>query len=286
MKQLLLLFLAIPCSLIARVDPRIPKTAPYDGVKSMQATYIFVIKSGNDTSITETFRYNEYGYLTNYDYDLHMMKNPPYQMRSVYSYQSQDAWIQTTYKNNKITDSAIVKGGRADHYWWSGGKVTQINEFRGDSFAEKNIVNLDTVFVHGDSKASLLSDPFWDYRNAGKFANKSLTRSADTDTTRYLNDKGECLVMIVNYYDNNFRPVKTDYFNYKVKRFDLMYLPYNERMDMTFFLNKSRKGHWSYEITRKFNEKGWLTEEYFTDARPYKGANGTPMIRKYEYTTY
>lgn len=284
MKHALLFLLIIPFTLSARVDPRIPRKAPYDGVKSVECTYIFVIKSGNDTSITERSQYNENGFLTAYDYHQHMMKNPHYIMNTRYQYQSQDAWTQINYSNNKITDSAVVKGAWANHYWLNNGKLSQINEFRGDTFAEKKIVSGDTVLVHSDVGNSTALDDFWDYSHAGSFAKKSFVRSTDTDTTSYLDADGKCLVMIVNFYDNNFKCVKTDYYNYRVKRFDLMYLQYNEQQSMIFFLNKSKKGHWSYEVTRKFNEKGWLIEEYSTDAHPYR--NGTPMLKLYKYEVY
>jgi hypothetical protein len=286
MKHALFFLLIIPLALSARIDPRVPKLAPYQGVKSMEVTYIFVIKSGNDTSITETSRYNEAGMLTDYSYNQHMMKNPHYTTNTTYRYQSKDAWTQATYSNGKISDSAVVKGSWANHYWLYEGRLTQINEFRGDTFSEKKIVSGDTVLVHTDVDKPVVLDEFWDYDHAGKFTSKSSTRSTDTDTTRYLDANGKCLVMIVNFHDSNFQPIKTDYYNYNVKRFDLLYLPYTENQSMIFFLNKSKKGHWSFEITRKFNEKGWLTEEYMTDAHPYKGANGTPMLKLYKYTTY
>ncbi len=285
MKHALLFLLIVPFTLNARVDPRISKVAPYEGVKTMDVTYIFVIRSGNDTGMSESFRYNETGMLTDYSYDQHLMKNPHYHTNSTYRYKSKDAWTQTTYRNQKISDSAVVNGSWANHYWWHDGKISQLNEFRRDSFAERNIVNGDTVLKHMDY-GNPPRDEFWDYSHAGKFASKSSTRSANTDTIRYLDANGKCLVMIVNFYDSNFRPVKTDYYNFKVKRFDLFYMPYNEKMDMIFFLNKSKKGQWSFEITRKYNEKGWLIEEYCTDARPYKGANGTPMLKLYKYTLY
>lgn len=286
MKQLLLLFLIAPFTLIARVDPRIPQTAPYEGVKSVKAEYIFIIPKGNDTAITETFHYNEAGFLVRYDYHLHMMKNPDYSVASDYTYRSNDMWTMTVYKNNRLSDSAVVKGAWANHYWWHEGKLSQVNEFRGDTFTEKEVVDGDTVLRHRDTVSPEQKDEFWDYQHAGKFARKSFRRSADSDTTCYLDANGKCMVMIVNFYDSNFKPIKTNYYNYNVKRFDLFYLPYNERMEMIFFLNKSRKGHWSFEITRKFNEKGWLVEEYFTDARPNRGANGTAMLKKYTYGLY
>lgn len=286
MKHALLFLLIIPFALSARVDPRIRKKAPYDGVKSMEVTYIFVIKSGNDTSITEKFNYNEAGSLTAYEYNLHMMKTPPYSLNTTYQYQSPNAWTQANFRNKKISDSAIVNGSWANHYWWDDGKLSQINEFRGDTFAEKKIASGDTVLVHTDVSKPSVSDEFWDYSHAGTFAKKTFVRSTGTDTTSYLDANGKCMVMIVNFYDKALNCVKTDYYNYEVKRFDLMYLPYNERMSMTFFLNKCKKGHWSYEITRKYNEKGWLIEEYNTDARPNKGSNGTPMLKLYKYETY
>ena len=287
MKHALLLFLIIPFVLSARVDPRVPpQKAPYTGVKSVECTYIFVIKQGNDTSIAETFQYNESGFLTSYFYDQHMMKNPHYSMKTTYRYQSQNAWTQATYSNGKISDSAVVNGSWANHYWYYNGRVTQLNEFRGDTFAEKNTVNGDTVLKHRDVTPSATKDEFWDYNHAGTFARKSFVKSASTDTTCYLDAEGNCLVMVVNFYDGNLNCVKTDYYNYRVKRFDLLYLRYSEGQSMIFFLNKSKKGHWSYEITRKYNEKGWLIEEYSTDANPNRGGNGTPMLKLYKYTLY
>jgi hypothetical protein len=285
MKPLLLLSLLMPFALSARVDPRIPKTASYGGVKSMKTEYIFIIAKGNDTAITETFQYNEAGFLVKYDYDLHMMKNPNYSMSSIYTYRSNDAWTATSYKNNKMSDSAVVKGAWANHYWWHEGKLSQINEFRGDTFAEKNISDGDTTLMHQDI-GNAAEDDFWDYRHAGEFARKSYARSTDSDTTCYIDEIGKCMVMVVNFYDSNFKPVKTNYYNYSVKRFDLFYLPHNERTSMVFFLNKSSKGKWSFEITRKYNEEGWLIEEYFTDARPNSRGNSPPMLKKYTYELY
>lgn len=286
MKHVLLLLLTFPLAVSAgRPDPRIPKVAPYVGVKSVEATYIFVIKKGNDTSITESFNYNEAGMLTDYSYDQHMMKNPHYNTNATYRYQSTDAWTEMVYKNHKLTDSVVVKGRWANTYNFNNGLFHEMHEFRGDSAREKVVKDGDTI-VRPNREANPQLDPFWDYYNAGKFASKTIERSVDTDTTRYLDNDGKCLVMVVNFYDGNLRCVKTDYYNYRVKRFDLMYLRYSEGQSMIFFLNKSKKGHWSYEITRKYNEKGWLTEEYYTDARPNKGSNGTPMLKLYKYTTY
>lgn len=286
MKQLLLLFLIVPFALSARrEDPRIPKTAPYDGVKTMEVSYVFVIKSGNDTGMSEMFNYNEHGYLTNYDYDMHLMKNPNYHYSDTYTYQSKDEWTRMTYKNKVMTDSVVVRGNWANWYNYYGGKFHELHEYRGDSAREKVVREGDTI-VRPNRVANPALDPFWDYRYAEKFASKTTARSVDSDTTRYFNAAGKCLAMIVNFYDSNFKPVKTDYYNFKVRKFELFTLPYSDRLDMIFFLNKSKKGHWSYEITRKYNEKGWLIEEYLTDAHPNRGHNGTPMIKQYKYTLY
>lgn len=246
---------------------------------------MFVIRSGNDTGMTETFLYNENGYLDEYSYDQHLMKNPHYVLKKTYAYQSQDAWTEMIYKNGARTDSNVVRGGWANTYNFYEGIFHEMHEYRGDSAREKVLINGDTV-VRPNRLVSPYEEPMWDYYHAGNFANKKLTRSVDTDTTRYYNDKGECLTMTVNFYDSNFKAVKTDFYNFKVKRFDLFYLPYTDRQDMIFFLNKSKKGHWSYEITRKYNEKGWLIEEYMTDAHPNRGGNGTPMLKLYNYSVY
>lgn len=282
MKQFLLLFLIIPFTLSARrEDPRIPKTAPYDGVKAMEVSYVFVIKSGNDTAITETLQYNEYGYLTNYVYDQHMVKNPPYFISTTYQYQSQDVWTQMTFKNKKITDSIIVRGGWANWYNYRDGKIFEWHEYRGDSTQERVIQGLDTI-NRTKRRIDYSLDPFWDYRNNVAFASKSLSRSVNSDTTTYMSAQGEGLIRVVNFYDNNFRAVKTDYYNYGLKKFEFMTLPYSEKMDMIFWLMKSRKGKWSFEVRRKFNEKGWLVEEYIDDA----GSQRNDLIKLYKYELY
>jgi hypothetical protein len=251
----------------------------------MKATYIFINPKGNDTGMTETFAYNEAGLLTDYGYHQHLMKNPPYQLRTVYRYQSEVAWTQMTYRNKTLTDSVVVRGAWANWYYWHSGILTEVHEYRGDSAREKVVRDGDTV-VRPNRLANPSFDPFWDYYNAEKYAGKTVSRSVDSDTTRYLNDAGECLVMVINFYDNNFRPVKTNYYNFRIKRFDLFYLPYNERLNMIFFLYRSKKDKWSFEIVRKYNEKGWLIEESFIDAFPNKGGHGAPMMKKYEYTVY
>jgi hypothetical protein len=282
MKQALLFLLILPVTLNARrSDPRTLKVAPYDAVKSMKATYIFSNPKGNDTGITETFVYNENGWLTNYTYDLHMMKNPPYFISSVYQYQSEDSWTQLTYKNKKLSDSAVVKGRWANTYNFYEGKFHEMHEFRGDSAREKVVKGVDTV-AYPNGLVNPNPDPFWDNSGVGKYARKSFVRSANTDTICYLDAQGECMVMIVNFYNSNIKPVKTEYYNYRKGRFDFAHLPYNERLDMNFFLNKSKKGAWSYQVLRKYDSLGNLLEEQWNPT----GKKETVVIKKYEYQYY
>lgn len=287
MKHVLLLLTFLPlCVSAHREDPRERKEAPYAGVKTVKTvTYFTLPKDGGklDTCIVETDLYNTDGLLTQHDYAMVLQKNPRYDYRDKYSYSAEDAWTQQTYKRGILTDSILVKGSAAKHYNFSEGKPRALYEYRGDSMQEKMINGVDTIFRATKPHKYLNRDEFWDYANAGSFARKAVMTNKDgAATVTYYNEQNEALVSYEEHRVFGGRVSQIDYYNYGVKRFDFAHLTYSEKMEMGFFLEKSKKGHWSYQVLYTYNDMGQLIEEKWVDPNPKKNQ----VVKKYEYQFY
>jgi hypothetical protein len=179
--------------------------------------------------------------------------------------------------NGTINDSTVVRSDTAWVYSRSG-RLEHL--YAGDSVREYAIVN--GALVLRSARALVKRDPFWDYRNAGNFSKRIVATGKLTDTIRYLNDKSETLIMIVNTYNESKAAVRSEYYNLRVKKFIFMRYAYNEKMDMAYYMLKSRKGKASYTVGRKFDESGMLVEERIHGTRRSEGV----LIRKYFYSFY
>lgn len=287
MKRILFFLIVLPLTVFAhRDDPRVRKEAPYAGVKSVKTTTFFTLPKENnklDTCSVETGAYNMDGLLTQHDYSVIMQKNPWYAYRETYTYSDTDAWTLRTYRRGVLTDSASVNGSWANCYAFQDGKPQVVHEYRGDSLQEKLITGTDTVYWAKKMNRYVSRDEFWDYDNAGSFAKTAVSRSIDgPDTVSYLDAAGKCLVKYITYYNSSGNTTKIDYYNYGVKTFQFKRLTYSEKMNMTFFLEKSKKGNWSYRILYEYNEKGQLIEERWIDANPKRNQ----VVRVYTYEFY
>ena len=84
------------------------------------------------------------------------------------------------------------------------------------------------------------------------------------------------------HYTGNGATARIDYYNYGVKTFHFRRLTYSDKLEMTFFLEKSRKGHWSYQVLYTYNDREQLIEERWVDANPKRNE----VVKKYEYVFY
>ena len=258
-------------------DPRGWKIEPGVGLKSMVVVGIIELKKETkpDSMFLEVSNYGEDGRMDSYSYRTILDKST-YSRKTVYQYWD-SGFDSKTYVNGALFDSTLVRGDSA-HVYTRGGSVEHV--YKGDTMKEYATVNGARMFR--SARALVHRDSFWDYRNAGNFSKRTVSDGEKTDTIRYLNEKSEVLVMIVNHYSELHLKVRTDYYNYEVKNFIFMRYSYNEKFDMPFFLPKSKKGLPSYSVARKYNEFGLISEERFTSVRKREGV----LVKNYIYTYY
>lgn len=258
-------------------DPRGWKIEPGVGLKSMLVVGMIELKkeAKPDSMFLEVSNYGEDGRMDSYSYRTILDKSR-YNRKKIFQYWD-GGFDSKTYINGSLYDSAIVRGDSA-HVYSQGGRVEHV--YKGDTMKEYATVNGARMFR--SARALVHSDSFWDYRNAGNFSKRTVSDGEKTDTIRYLNEKSEVLVMIVNHYSELHLKVRTDYYNYEVKNFIFMRYSYNEKFDMPFFLPKSKKGLPSYSVARKYNEFGMISEERFTSVRKREGV----LVKNYIYTYY
>lgn len=259
-----------------------------EGPPQIQLAYYYQVKSQTvvgfielrkepkpDSMFLEVSRYGEDGRMDSYTYRTILDKST-YNRKTVYQYWD-GGFDSKTYVNGALYDSTLVRGDSA-HVYTLGGSVEHV--YKGDTMNEYATVNGARMFR--SARALVQRDPFWDYRNAGSFSKRTVSKGENTDTIRYLNEKFEVLVMIVNQYDTAHHHVQSDYYNYLVKKFIFMRYSYNENLDMAYYLLKSKKGQPSYTVKRKFNEVGILTEERIKGVRKSEGV----LVKRYFYTYY
>lgn len=258
-------------------DPRQIQLAHYYKVKCRTIVGMVELRKEPkpDSMFVENFNYDEDGRLVSYCYRAILDKST-YNRKKIYRFWD-GGFDSKTYINGALYDSAIVRGDSA-HVYTRGGSVEHV--YKGDTMKEYATVNGARMFR--SAHALIQRDVFWDYRNAGNFSKRTVSQGEKSDTVRYLNEKSEVLVMIVNHYGRSHLGIQSDYYNYRVKKFIFMRYSYNENLDMAYYLLKSRKGKPSYVVNRKFNEVGILTEERITGIRKSEGV----LIKKYIYTYY
>ncbi len=287
MKHALLVLTLLPFTLFGRhTDPRIRQEAPYAGVKLVKTTTFFTLpKEGNklDTCIKESHLYNQDGLLVHHDFSMVMQKNPRYDYQEKIAYTAEDAWTKREFRQGFLIDSIVVNGSRANYYFFKENKIHALYEYRGDSMQEKMINSGDTLFRAKKPFTYFNRDDFWDYANAGSFARKAVMHDKDgAATVTYFNEKDEALVSYTEHRVMGGKVSQVDYFNYRVKRFDFKRLTYSDKMEMNFFLEKSKKGKPSYQIYYTYNDKNQLVEEKWVDGNPKKNQ----VVIKYEYEFY
>lgn len=281
MRLLLYIFIGITFTSLSAQnvndDPRGWKLEPGVGLKSKMVVGMIEVKKDSkpDSMFLEVSRYGEDGRMDSYTYRTILDKST-YNRKTVYQYWD-GGFDSKSYINGALYDSAIVRGDSAFVYRKNG---TLLHYYKGDTMKEYVIANGIKMFR--SARALVQRDPFWDYRNAGNFSKRTVSKAENTDTVRYLNEKSEVMVMIVNQYDTAHHHVQSDYYNYRVKKFIFMRYSYNENLDMAYYLLKSKKGHPSYTVKRKFNEVGLLTEERIKGLRKSEGV----LVKTYFYTYY
>ncbi len=288
MKHAVLFLAFVPIFLNAQVaDPRISETTPALGIQSVKTTtFIKTVRDGDklDTAVKQFSYFNKQGLLTESRYATVLDKGT-YTSRRQYFYNPECCWRNIYYENDVVRDCTFVCEGCGEDNWGlvksfgESGRIV-LHEYEGDSVRERVITGIDTV--NRPWKKLMHTDAFWDYKNAGAFARRQITKSVDSDTVKYLDQNGECLVMIVNHFNNSFQNVQTNYYNYKIKNFVFMKIRYNDKMDMGFFLEKCKKGRWSYQVLRNFDNKGLVVEEKYIDSNKKKPV----IIKRFEYEYY
>jgi hypothetical protein len=265
------------CAQNANDDPRGWRTAPHVLLKSTAVVGLVELRKEPkpDSMFMERFNFGEDGRMDSYSYRTILDKST-YFKKIEYKYWD-GGFDAITKVNGAVTDSAIVRRDTAWVYSRSG-RLEHL--YAGDSVREYATVNGARVLR--SAHALVKRDPFWDYRNAGNFSKRIVVTGKLTDTIRYLNDKSETLIMIVNTYNESKAAVKSEYYNLRVKKFIFMRYAYNENMDMAYYMLKSRKGIPSYTVSRKFDESGKLVEERIQGTRRSEGV----LIRKYYYSFY
>ncbi|HTF02886.1 MAG TPA: hypothetical protein VK826_02640 [Bacteroidia bacterium] len=271
-----LLVMLIPLAVSAQhLDPRPWFLAPAPNVRTVTITGLYETKKDKpDTAFQQVDHYNEDERMGSRTYRS-VLDGALYNTRVTYGYWDYGRMVVRYYVNGVLTDTADVR--YHDATMWHLGSGT-VYEFHNDSVQE-------TIMLKGKTEVrpkrfiAFKKDSFWDYRNAGTFERKTISGGQATDTTRYWSQSDECLVMVVNHYSESRHNMLSEYYNYGVKIFEFKRLRYNENLDITYYLEKSKQGKPSYTISRKFDERGLLTEERFNGAQDKRGV----LVLKYSY---
>lgn len=279
MKHFLLFFALLPGVLCAQTiyeDPRAGYIAPYDNLSSITVTAF--AESRKDSILDSVFvnvnRYAEDGRMSEQLYRA-ILDKAIYHEETHYQYRD-DMFMKLSYTNGKLYDSVIVAGDSAWRYY--SGRLK--HAYAGDTVRE--ISTNDGKPVYDVGRCLSCRDTFWDYKNNGRYARKVITAAPTTDTVRYFDDKGVTMVMFVNYYSESRHVILTEYYNYTCKAFEFRRYRYNVKYDLTFFMEKSKKGKPSYTVSRKYDEEGRLTEERLAGTNRKAGT----LVLKYTYAFY
>jgi hypothetical protein len=289
MKHALLLLFFLPTFLTAQSPSWLTRpTAPVQGLKSVKTTTIFTGgKKGKiftDTAFKEMSTYNMNGALASKTY-ASILDKATYTSVTRYSYATECSWSRLIYEGNLLVDSAEYSDcGQPSgiRYIFSANGLHEIYKYKGDSVSNVIVDRPDTLRRNWRREILMARDPEWDYTYAEEFDSKQTVRSGNVDSVRYYNKKNKCIFMIVHQYDNANHPVRTEYFNYGVKKFAVLTMRYDNRLSVTEWVVKSRGGKPSYTIDREYNEKGLLKKETFQWQR--KGRY--PIVKNYNYEFY
>jgi hypothetical protein len=288
MRYALVLLFILPLHLNAQGPALLSRPmAPAEGMRSMRITTTFYGehkgKSFTDTAFNERAVYNENGTLASKTY-ASVLDKSTYTSGENYTYGIECWWSRKVYENNRLVDSATLfdcgsVGGSRFIFGPNG--LHEIYEYRGDSVFN-TIVDASDTIRRAWRELRTVRDPEWDYAHAGTFSRKHTSGKNDIDTVWYYDKSDKCIFRIVHHFDAGNRPVKTEYFNDGVKKFVVLSMRYNERLSVSEYVVRSKKGMPSYTIEREYNEKGLLKKEIYRWRR--KGR--FPIVKDYRYEFY
>lgn len=288
MKHKLLILFLMPVSLFAQisVDGLFPKNvAESEKIKSVQATAIFITSNDRDkpdTGMVEIQQYDVYGNMIQRDYSCILEKNH-FTMKSIYSYQQHDQLSRIVkYENGVIIDSTLINSPTSSvRYAISEGK--RIIHTRNDSISNETIISGTDTIVRKNKIVSSKQEEQKDDFYSGKFEKKILVHDSihHIDSIAYLDKNGECILIVLNSYDNMDRLLSTDYYNKQNKSFSIYSPRYNSKMNMIFYVPVN-KTNVSYQIIREYNERGLLSKVTRISSK-----KGNPrIVTYYDYSFY
>lgn len=296
MKNFLLLSFLISAGLSAQNDdPRIRQIAPAPGVKSVS---IKTVRYANTTvEITERTP-------VQVALDIHPKKDTIWVDTTAreWKYYAPDGKIESSYFKyynpvqsyyRHLNDTSWVcitrLGWRTDSTIVTGNTAKTVPAVRKEDYYRTLYAGDSMHYVYYNSKGkqqfhsekcSSSVDSFWDYKSAGPFAKKVVLHAANRDTVLYLDKKGRWMVKVINHYDSAGHPVKSEYYNRSVKKFDLISMWANHHVgDATVYLGVNGD-RLSMTVRRTYDANGLLLREaWFYREQVTAGA-----VKFYSYT--
>lgn len=264
-------------------DPREKKIAPRKKICVM--TVASLISTQKDTAKCDTISVEKFtyspatGFLERYDYRV-KLDGGTFTSRTEYEYWQANSWRVHEFENGVEVSTGEVNNDTAHIVSPRENGRTVLYDYKGDSLQESVVAGIDTVrrpwkyyFREWDAE--------WDYDHAGTFARRVITKSIESDSIRYIDAQGKCMMMVVHHFNAMFKPIKSEYFNYSIKTFGLLQMRYTSTMDMIFYLNRSKSGKCTYVVLRKYSESGLLLEEKFIP----KAHSSSIVTKVYTYSS-
>ncbi|MDQ3110015.1 MAG: hypothetical protein M3R17_08980 [Bacteroidota bacterium] len=279
MKISLFFLLFFPTVFFAQVKPQdesflTKEEVAANKIKTVKITTLFITSRDKtpDTATTEIQQYDVNGNMRLKTYFV-SLDNSNFSQRTATEYNNGALSRIVNYENDSMIDSTVYSD--QSHYVtyrkWPGKFVRR--EVNGDDITETGISGKDTVVRKWKSGESDVQPPI---KNTDSFAR--------ADTSFVYNYKGKRELMIVNRFDSLNHLVNSDYYNYSDKNYLIYSARYTEKMNMVFYAPISRKGKRSYQVSRKYNANGLLSEKRLESSK--KGKANPVVVTNVEYSYY
>jgi hypothetical protein len=280
MKTILLFTLLFPISVIAQENDDsliYQRDILNNKIKTVTITTLFISSrdAKPDTGITETRQYDVNGRLLDVNYHVSIDKNN-YTKHTEYFYNGNGKLSRVIVNGNNIITDSIVYYSPLHYVEFKNYPDKRIvREVNGEDISETKISGKDTTarrwkFAADNDKAPVVI-------NNGKYER--------SDTTYLCDDNGKQTMMMIDNYDSLNHLVNTDYYNYKFNSAVMYSACYNDKLNMTIYAPKSKKGKLSYQVSRKYGANGLLTEKKFVNMKK-QGKQNPVIVMQLVYSYY
>jgi hypothetical protein len=280
MKTILLFSLLIPLHFIAQVQDDslvYQRDILSNKIKTVTINTFFISgrDTGPDTASTETRQYDANGRILHIDYHVSIDKNNYTKHTDFFYNESGELRRIISNSANTRIDSTVYFNPQhyVEYINYPGKQIAR--ELNKEDMTVTEISGKDTVVkkwksVNADDKATAVI-------NNGKYER--------TDTSYLCDNNGGHTMMMLEKYDSLNHLINTDYYNFKSDNPVIYSACYNDRLNMTFYIPKSKKGKISYYVSRKYGANGLLTEKKFVSTKK-QGKQNPVIVMQLEYSYY